>query len=217
MELKNKRIAFMGDSITAGHGVADIQDVYWNLIGRQTGAQVFGYGISGTRIAAQRHRIEPIDQLHYLTRVDDMIPDVDIVVIFGGTNDFGHGDAPLGTISDRQEDTFYGAFHLLIEKLILRYPDAQIVLMTPLHRLGEEDVLRNDRGLRRACPLIRYVEAIREIGQYYGITVVDLFATCPIQPAVELLREKYMPDGLHPNEAGHILLARCLLRTLESL
>ena len=53
-----------------------------------------------------------------------MIPDADIVVVFGGTNDFGWGDAPLGTMEDRREDTFYGAYHLLLQKLIDRYPDA---------------------------------------------------------------------------------------------
>ena len=85
MELNGKKIAFLGDSITEGHGVADVKDTFWNVLGRQTGAQVFGYGIGGTRIAAQRHRIEPIDEQHFLTRVDDMIPDADAVVIFGGS------------------------------------------------------------------------------------------------------------------------------------
>ena len=217
MELNGKKIAFLGDSITEGHGVADVKDTFWNVLGRQTGAQVFGYGIGGTRIAAQRHRIGPIDEQHFLTRVDDMIPDADAVVIFGGTNDFGHGDAPLGTMTDRTEDTFYGAYHLLIEKVIRRYPDAQIVIMTPMHRTSEDVMPLNERGVRCACNLRGYVEATRQVAEYYGIPVVDLFATCPIQPKVELQREKFMPDGLHPNEAGHLLIARCLLRTLQGL
>lgn len=217
MELTGKKIAFLGDSITEGCGVADVKDTFWNVLGRQTGAQVFGYGIGGTRIAAQRHRIEPIDELHFLTRVDGMIPDADAVVIFGGTNDFGHGDAPLGTMADRAEDTFFGAFHLLIEKVIGRYPDARIVIMTPMHRISEDVMPLNERGVRCACNLKGYVEATRLVAEYYGIPVVDLFAACPIQPKVELQREKFMPDGLHPNEAGHVLIARCLLRTLQGL
>lgn len=217
MELKGKKIAFLGDSITEGHGVADAKDIYWNVLGRQTGAEVFGYGIGGTRIAAQRQRIEPIDELHFPARVEDMIPDADVVVVFGGTNDFGHGDAPLGTMADRTEDTFYGACHVLMEKLICRYPNAQIVVMTPLHRVSEDDMPFNERGLRCCCTLKGYVQVIREVAEYYGTPVTDLYATCPIQPRVELLRKKYMPDGLHPNEAGHLLIARCLLNTLRGL
>jgi len=217
MELKNKKLAFLGDSITEGCGVAHIKDAFWNRIGERAGAQVFGYGIGGTRIAAQRDRLEPIDTLHFHTRVEEMIPDADVIVVFGGTNDFGHGDAPLGTMADRSDDTFYGGFHLLIEKLIARYPEGQILLLTPMHRLGEEDTSRNDRGLPRTGDLKTYVRAIREIAEYYGLPVVDLFAHCPIQPAVALQREKYMPDGLHPNEAGHELIARRVLTALQAL
>jgi len=34
---------------------------------------------------------------------------------------------------------------------------------------------------------------------------------------VEAIREKYMPDGLHPNDAGHVLLADRIGAFLESL
>ena len=43
-----------------------------------------------------------------------------------GTNDFGHGDAPLGSFSDRTPYTFYGACHLLMESLINKYPASTI-------------------------------------------------------------------------------------------
>jgi lysophospholipase L1-like esterase len=211
MELKGKKIAFLGDSITEGCGIAHVRDTYWNRIGEYTGALVFGYGISGTRIASQRVYREPIDDLHFHTRVGEMTPDAEVIVVFGGTNDFGYGDAPLGTMTDRTDETFCGAYHLLIEKLIHRYPDGRILILTPTHRLGEEDTARNGHDLRD------YVLAIRRIAEHYGLPVVDLFAHCPIQPAVEIHRVKYMPDGLHPNEAGHELIAQLVLTALRAL
>ena len=83
MELKGKKIVFLGDSITEGCGVSDKKNIYWQRIGAMTGAEVYGYGIGGTRIALQqiptpepnRHK----DQ-HFASRVDSMIPDADIVV-----------------------------------------------------------------------------------------------------------------------------------------
>ena len=65
----------------------------------------------------------------------------DAIIVFGGTNDYGHGDAPLGTPQDRTPKTFYGALHTLILYLLNAYPTAQIVILTPLHRVAEADRL----------------------------------------------------------------------------
>ena len=53
MELKNKKIAFLGDSITEGCGVADPDNIFWNVIARRSGAECYGYGIGGTRVTPQ--------------------------------------------------------------------------------------------------------------------------------------------------------------------
>lgn len=219
MELKGKKIAFLGDSITEGVGTSSPDKVYWMQLGAMTGAQVYGYGISGTRIAVNRFPgYDPyVDKNWFGSRVEQMIPDADIVVVFGGTNDFGHGDAPLGTMQDRTNETFYGAYHLLLQKLICRYPNAQLLVMTPLHRVSEDDLPYNEAGIRLEGNLKRYAQIIREVAEFYSIPVVDLFAESGIQPRMELLREKYMPDGLHPNDAGNERIARCLLNKLRIL
>lgn len=219
MELKGKKVIFIGDSITDGHGTSAKEFIYWNQFGKNTGAEVFADGVGGSRITPQRVPCleRPWEDWYFASRVDKLPEEADIVVVFGGTNDFGTGDAALGTIADHTNDTFYGACHLLVEKLYEKYPEATIVLMTPLHRMSEDEVLYNELGVRRVGPLSVYVNALREIAEYYGLPVVDLFANCPIQPHVELLREKYMPDGLHPNDAGSALVAECLKRTLELL
>lgn len=218
MELKNKKIAFLGDSITEGVGVSSPDKLYWNLVAQKTGAECYANGICGSRIAPQRvpTSFEPRADRHFGSRVEELIPDADIIVIFGGTNDFGHGDAAFGDMNDRSEDTFYGSYHLLLQKLIDRYPTGQIVVMTPLHRTLE-DSLYNDYGVRRAGSLTVYVGAIRQVAEHYGIPVVDLFKNCKIQPQVEVLKERYAPDGLHPNDAGHELICQHLLNVLERL
>ena len=130
-----------------------------------------------------------------------MDPSADCVVVFSGTNDFGHGDGWLGVLEDRDEYTFYGALHTLILLLLDRYPDRRIVFITPLHRLTEDETTNDEIGLCRA-KLIEYVKAIREVCAYYSIPVIDLYETSGIQPEVEI-----MPDGLNPNDDGAILLA----------
>ena len=218
MELKGKRIGFLGDSITEGHGVEDPQNIYWNRIAAQTGAECFGYGIGGTRIAPQHSgKDDPKWALYFGSRVETMEENLDVVVIFGGTNDFGHGDAPLGTPADRDESTFYGAYHVLLNKIFNRYPGAEVVLMTPLHRLGEEDCTFNEFGVRRSVNLEGYVNAIQDVAAYYSVPVLDLYRVGGMNPIVEAQRELFMPDGLHPNDAGQARIAQRLIGLLKSI
>ena len=216
MELQGKKIVFLGDSITAGSGVQDKENIYWKILGRLSGATCVGYGIGGHRIANQQTP-ETNGRIPYADRVDTMDSDADIVVIFGGTNDFGHGDAPLGKFDDHTVDTFYGALHVLFERVINRYPTAQVVVMTPLHRTSEDDGPFNEYGVRLSTNLEGYVNIIQEVCAYYAIPVLDLFRTSGIQPKVSVLRERYMPDGLHPNDAGAEIVAKKLYGFLKAL
>lgn len=219
MDLTNKSIVFLGDSITEGTGTSDPSRIYWNVVAKRTGSVCHGYGIGGTRIARQRVPSQETRwDRHFGSRVDAMIPDVDIVVVFGGTNDFGHGDAPLGAFADRTEQSFFGAFHVLLQKLIEKYPSAQQLVMTPLHRLNEDDnPFKNELAYADGKTLEEYVDAIIRVAAYYGILVLDLFRTSGMQPRMPFLQERYMPDGLHPNDAGHELIARRLIGALRSL
>ena len=114
MELSGKKINFLGDSITEGVGASAPDKVYHQVILRKYGlAAARNYGISGTRYARQITPTlnEPRFDLDFCQRYAGMDDDADIVVVFGGTNDFGHGDAPIGTPDDRTPDTFWGGAH----------------------------------------------------------------------------------------------------------
>ena len=134
MELKGLKINFLGDSITEGSGTSGVENTYWNVLKRNEGlSEARGYGIGGTRIARKKNPSDnPRYDLDYIKRYPEMSDDADVVVIFGGTNDFGHGDAPLGEMSDRTPYTFYGACHTLFEGVINKYPKATIIVMTPI-------------------------------------------------------------------------------------
>lgn len=218
MDLKDKKINFLGDSITEGAGTTAAERIFWRVLAQNTGATVRGYGISASRIARQWHPENPEDRHErwFVTRVPEMDPDTDINVVFGGTNDWGHGDAPLGTFADRTDGTFYGAMHNLCLALLEKYPTAVTVFMTPLYRVGEQNPMNNS-GLRRAGTLSDYRRIIKEVASYYGMPVLELEKVTGMQPAVEHIAKRYMPDGLHPNGAGHVIMAARLQGFLESL
>ena len=211
MELKNKKINFLGDSITEGVGASCRENIYLNVMARECElAAARNYGISCTRIARQDG--EGFYGNPFCDRYMKMDDDADIIVIFGGVNDFLHGRAPFGAFDDRTKDTYYGAWHVLLRGLLEKYPDGQIVVMTPLHRT-EENVPSPGNGR----PLKDYVAAAKEVAEFYSVPVLDLFAESGIQPEVSVIKEKYCPDGLHPSDAGNRRIAERLAGFLKSL
>ena len=213
MNLKGLKINFLGDSITEGHGCSDLENnKFTSLIAAEYGAITRCYGIGGTRLARQTKPSEwPRHDLDFPSRVAEMDPDADVVVVFGGTNDFGHGDAPFGNFSDRTAETFCGALHELYTSLLEKFPGAAIVVITPLHRATEAVPNMHGKVLKD------YVDMIRRAAEYYSLPVLDLYATYGVQPAVPVMMEKFMPDGLHPNDAGHVILANKIAKFIESL
>lgn len=218
MELKGKKINFLGDSITEGVGTSAPEHIYLNVLAEKAQlAEARNYGISGTRIARQTRpfmEYRELDQLDFCRRYTEMDDDADVVVVFGGTNDFGHGDAPLGAFEDRTPATFYGACHYLFSGLRTKYPTAEIVIMTPLHRT-EEDVTTLEYAKGETLATVRH--AMLEVAEYYALPIVDLWATSGIQPRLESSRVTHCPDGLHPNDRGHEIIASRLLGVLRAL
>ena len=212
MNLKGKKINFLGDSITEGVGTSAPENRYVDVCARLLELrEAKNYGISGTRLARQTIPTvnNPRFDLDFCSRVMEMDADADVVVVFGGTNDFGHGDAQIGKMSDRTDNSFYGACHTLMQSLRCRFINSEIVIMTPLHRLYEEQ--------EGKAPLSTYVNIIREVAEYYSLPVLDLYALSGINPVIPEVMEKYMPDGLHPNDAGAEIVAKRLASFLKAL
>ena len=215
--LKGKKVFFLGDSITEGAGASCYEKSFVPVFAEISGAEVKNYGVGGTRIARQtiKSQCEQHDR-DFLERVDEMVSGADVVVIFGGTNDFGHGDAKIGYFDSRNEYTFYGAMHLLCEKIMNKYPNADIVFITPLHRETENAKIK-ENGLLNEIPLSGYVSIIKEVAGYYGLPVLDLFNTSGMQPSVEIIKREYMPDGLHPSDKGARRIAEKLYGFLSAM
>lgn len=209
MELRDRKINFLGDSITEGVGASCPENCYVSQFAARTGAVCRNYGISGTRIARKKvPSAKPRYDLDFPSRVSEMDADADIVVVFGGTNDYGHGDAPLGDPADRTVWSFYGALHVLYDALLERFPGAKIVILTPMAR-GDE------RNGDLCFP--PFVEAVRQVAGEYGFPILDMYADFPVDLHDAEMRKVYLPDGLHPSDFGHKILADTLINFLEAL
>ena len=218
MELKGKKIIFLGDSITEGCGTSSQERVYHGILKERYGLrEIKNYGEGGTRVARQTEITSLVRDRDFILRARDMDKDADVVVVFGGTNDYGHGQAPLGSIDNLDMHTFYGALHTLIRNLINDYVDKQIVFMTPLHRHNEygQGTWKPDGVEQR--PLCDYVKAVKDVCEYYSVPVLDLYSCGELCGNTPVWYKEYMPDGLHPNDKGYEIIANKLGKFLENL
>lgn len=212
MELNNKKVAVLGDSITFGVGTSGPEALYHAILAKKYGWDLYVDGISGTRIAPQLSPSEePSFDKDFISRVKDLPKDADIMIFFGGTNDYGHGDAPFGCWGDTTPDTFCGACYHFMYSLIQHNPDAVYCIMTPLHRITEDELTNNNR------PLKDYVDIIRRTAEFFALPVLDLYKMSGIQPRVPVIQEKFAPDGLHPSDEGQKILAARLENFLRSI
>lgn len=221
MILEGKMIDFLGDSITEGVGVTDrANNRFDKRIERECKlAATYNYGIGGTRIAHQ-YKVsaeKPREDLFFCGRAYDLNKSADIIVVFGGTNDYDHGDAPFGTLDDTTPETYCGAVYWLMNFLKTTYTSAKVVFMTPAHRRGDYKASSNPKKFPDCKPLVEYVKAIEEQGKKFDIPVLNLFEKLPIDPNDKAQREKYTIDGLHFNDDGHELIAKALTEFLKAL
>ena len=224
MKLNGLKISFLGDSITEGTGVSDVKNNrYDNILARECGIVNYNYGIGGTRLA---HQSAPSDKPRYdlcfCGRAYNMESDADVIVVYGGINDYIHGDAPIGDDADETPATFKGAVRFLMKLLRELYPCAKVVFMTPARcflrrELSSLEPSRRPMKKPDSMPVKFYVDVIKSTAAQFDIPVLDLYDGLGIDPNLSPDYEKYTADGLHFNDAGHRVIADKLRAFLEAL
>lgn len=207
-------INFLGDSITEGCCAGSPEGIYSAICCSLMGAKENNYGLSGSRIARQRVNNNGNPDEDFLLRAKWMVP-CDFLFVFGGTNDYGHGDAPLGKKGDATPWTFYGAVKCLIDYLleIKKVKKEQICFLLPTPRYDESNP-HGDGSLYWASKpsLEEYRKAIVEVCDDCGI---DALRLCSLPAPDTNQPSEYYVDGLHPNANGHRLLGEELARYLK--
>lgn len=210
---KQPVIGFLGDSITEGVGASDVSKRFSSVLCEMLGAKECNYGVGGTRIAAQRSKSdnEMWDE-YFLRRAKTMTRELDFLFVMGGTNDYGHGDAPMGHEGDLSDYTFCGALNNLLKYLTDNYPAGKICFVLPLPRYNEES-LRGDGNKYNGQPLSEYRRVIAEFCAKYDIDCLDL---SDVFPEPQTVGDELTVDGLHPNDVGYRVVAEQLYEYLRN-
>lgn len=198
---KAVKINVMGDSIAYGIGTNSQTETFAYPLAAMMGAPVVNnYGISGSTVAGGNTY-----SAAFINRYTSMDPTADLIIFFGGTNDYKFG-VRLGKAWDCTPDTFYGGLNMIMRSLKDYYPNSRIVFMTPLQRTDYTGANADGRYLSE------YRDAVKIMANAYDIQVIDTYNGVDLRSNLA----EYMPDGLHPNAAGHELIANYVYSRLAN-
>lgn len=212
MEIKDKIVLCLGDSITYANE-------YLEELQRLSGAkEVVNYGVAGTTIAKRKKLLGNRYDEDFLMRLETMQQEGDLIVVFGGTNDYGHGDVPIGLETDNTLDTFSGNVRILINRIRQKYKGVPIIFITPMHRINEDDP-HGEFGLKPTAmgTLKEYVDALIKVLKLENVAILDLYNDSDFNFDNELFRSYVKVDGLHPSDDGHRAIAKKLYEFIKEM
>lgn len=204
VDFSDCKITCLGDSITAASNLDTIENYqsmsYPSQLGEILGAEeVVNLGIGGSSIGRYWENA-------FVDRYQKIPEDTDVILVMGGTNDgFCASEKELGSLEKREKDTFTGDLDELLFGLQKDYPDAQIVLITPLPNVLH-DLLRKSRDY--LLPQSAFVRVMKQLGEEHGIPVIDLYNSNFLDTHDAAVIHALMPDGVHGNETGYRMLAQ---------
>lgn len=187
----------IGDSIT-----------YLNDHPEETGNRVTKGYLTG--VTQQLPNLRYINQGHngwtsgdIAGKIDELgIVKADVYSVFLGTNDWWNG-RPLGTINDYRNatgnNTVFGSFRIIIDKIRQLNPTAKIVLITPMQRndfVYIANAKNNAFGSykkKNGQSLEEFANAVVSIGKYEHVPVVDLYRE-PLLKIKNLVKYKRLKD-----------------------
>lgn len=224
---KGKKVAFLGDSIT-DHCTSATN--YWGYLELDLGLKPLVYGINGHQMSMIKGQAEKLKKDHG--------DDVDAIFIFAGTNDY-YADVPLGKWYDYTMEpsnwrgskelaprrhftmdgkTFRSRINVALDYIKDNFPEAQVVLMTPIHRgyanFGSSNIQPDESfGNPRGLHIEDYVDVVKEAGGVWSVPVIDLHAECGLFPSKDVHMRYFKnakTDRLHPNPEGHRRMAEVI-------
>lgn len=203
LDFSGKKIACLGDSITAASNLDNLEDYqqysYPARLKELLGAEeVTNLGIGGSSIG--RYWADA-----FADRYQEIPEDTDIILVMGGTNDgFCVSEAEFGSLEQREARTFCGDLDELMRGIKENYPDAMVFFATPLPNILH-DYLRSERSY--LLPQKDFADVILTLADEYGFQVVDLYNSNILDSHDANIVEEYMPDGVHCNPQGYQILA----------
>ena len=155
---------------------------------------------------------------------------IDIITISYGTNDFADGLQPWQTPEEQTQNPdgwnryTSDALRYSIEKILSKYPNIKIFVLTPCYRFRMNSTgeflddsntweVKSWTGNYSTHTLLDFVDAEKKVAKEYQLPVIDNYYDLGIN---KFNRTEYFPstDGTHHNEKGRELIAKHIAKYL---
>lgn len=238
---KGKKVAYFGDSITDPRNNGS-KKKYWNFLQELFGITPYVYGISGREwndIPNQAERLQKehgndFDAITIFLGTNDFNNAIPIGEWFTESDDSvvaaRNTKWPKAKYLRKKRtpimdvNTFRGRINIAMSKLKTMYPTKQIVIITPIHRsyfYGNEKNIQPSEEYTNQIGVFfdEYVKSVKEAGNIWSVPVIDLNSVSGLYPVIKegdcyFHNEK---DLLHPNDAGHLRMAKTIYYQLAAL
>ena len=220
--LTGRRVLVLGDSITQdGRYVTFLESALHQFTPAEK-SDLISIGLSSETVSGLSEKSHPFPRPCVLERLDRALKAVKPQLVLAC---YGMNDGIYHPPSAERLAAFNAGLHQLITQV--RAEGAELVLLTPpafdalpiRARLAPADA----GEFSYAKPYAGYDEVLAEFTQAElalhepGVTVIDLHGPIIAALAAQRARDPvftFSPDGIHPNDAGHLLIARTILRGL---
>ena len=119
--------------------------------------------------------------------------------------------------------TFYGALKYVITTLSANNPKAKLMLITPMKTTkfqyhtydNNGNLMQNANGNTQ----LDFVNAIKQVGEYYSIPVLDMYSNSNYSPYLpsQVGHDNFTADGLHPTAHGYERIAQTIGHAINNL
>lgn len=194
----NTKIAFLGDSLTAGYleggGYAD--DPYPKITSELLGLKEYQMvATASSSMSVTGNATQP-----FTSRVAQIDSDCDYVIVMGGTNDHVYA-TPLGDMTDTTDVGLYGAMYKIFTDIQALNSRIQVIFILPPQKTW---VGANAIGLT----FDDYLEAITKMCHRCSVPLIDIHNESDLTVNLPRSYSTYYGSGLHLTQDGYAYLGK---------
>jgi lysophospholipase L1-like esterase len=216
--LFKKKCLFIGDSICAAGADSGSLKGWARRVQEATGAECYNEGVSGAALSDCRLSRPGAGKNHqiYKQLEEHKNIDFDYVLIHGGVND-AWDSKPIGSVSSGYDSagfdlsTYAGGLEMTIYTAVEMYGDTAAIGYLMNFQLPQcsYGVVAQKMG--------DYFAVGKEICEKWGISYFDMFNDSKINNQMQVTGNKYLPDGVHPNEGGYDILGPYITKYMKTM
>jgi lysophospholipase L1-like esterase len=220
--LTGQRVLILGDSITQDGRYVTFLDYFLHQLAPVEKSDLISIGLSSETLSGLSEKGHPFPRPCVLERLDRALKTVKPQVVFAC---YGMNDGIYHPPSAERLAAFNRGLRQLITQV--RATGAQLVLLTPpvfdALPIHERTVPATATEFGYGTPYAGYDDVLVEFSSAElavrepGVTTIDLHRALATVLAAQREHDAtftFAPDGIHPNDAGHLLIARTILQGL---